>query len=221
MSLLERVDFEKGGGLVPVIAQDHRTGQVLMLGYADREALERSLETGLLTFRSRSRDRLWTKGETSGNVLRIVELQPDCDGDTVLALVDPAGPACHTGAVSCFPAAPTLPDLAATLTARRAADPATSYTARLLADRNHRLKKLGEEAVELAVACADGDRDRVAEEAADLVYHVLTACLAADVELSDVLGALRDRAGRPSTGSPGDRRSATVRDQSEQRQEDQ
>jgi phosphoribosyl-AMP cyclohydrolase / phosphoribosyl-ATP pyrophosphohydrolase len=189
------LDFEKGGGLVAVIAQHHLNGQVLMLGYADRDALERSLETGLLTFHSRTRGRSWTKGETSGNVLRIVALHGDCDGDAVLALVDPAGPSCHTGQTSCFDAAPTLPRLARTLEARRHALPAGSYTARLLADRNHRLKKLGEEAVEVAVACADGDRDRVREEAADLLYHVLVACLAEDVTLEAILDTLDGRAG--------------------------
>jgi len=190
---LARLDFDKGGGLVAVIAQHHRTGEVLMLGYADREAMERSVETKLLTFRSRSRDRLWTKGETSGNVLRIVALEPDCDGDTVLALVDPTGPACHTGSRSCFGTPPTLPALADTLDRRREADPADSHTARLLADRNLRLKKLGEETVELAVACALDEPGTVAEEAADLLYHTLVACLAAGVVLDDVLVALERR----------------------------
>jgi phosphoribosyl-AMP cyclohydrolase / phosphoribosyl-ATP pyrophosphohydrolase len=190
-----RLDFEKGGGIVPVIAQHHRTGQVLMLGYADRAAIDRSLETGLLTFRSRTRDGLWTKGATSGNVLRIVSIHQDCDSDAVLALVDPAGPTCHTGARSCFGGSATLPALAETLARRRAADPGESYTARLLGDPNQRLKKLGEEAVELAVACAGGDAGHVAEEAADLLYHVLVACMAEGVELDDVLRALERRAG--------------------------
>jgi phosphoribosyl-AMP cyclohydrolase / phosphoribosyl-ATP pyrophosphohydrolase len=188
------LDFQKGGGLVPVIAQHHLTGEVLMLGYADRDAVERSLDTGLLTFHSRSRGRSWTKGETSGNVLRVVALHADCDGDTLLALVDPAGPTCHTGQTSCFGAPPTLPALARTLDDRRGAPPEESYTARLLGDRNHRLKKLGEEAVELALACADGHADRVREEAADLVYHVLVACLAEGVTLEAVLRALDRRA---------------------------
>lgn len=192
---LDGLDFDKGGGLLPVVAQHHRTGQVLMLGYADRAALEASMESGLLTFRSRSREGQWTKGETSGNVLRVVAMEADCDHDAVLALVDPAGPTCHTGERSCFGPPPTLQALADTLEARRGADPAKSYTARLLADRNHRLKKLGEEAVELAVACADGDRARITDEAADLLYHTLVACLAEGVGLDDVLNALERRAG--------------------------
>jgi phosphoribosyl-AMP cyclohydrolase / phosphoribosyl-ATP pyrophosphohydrolase len=191
---LDRIDFEKGGGLVPVIAQHHRTGTVLMLGYADRSALEQTVRTGLLTFFSRSRGARWTKGETSGNTLSVVRLDADCDGDTVLALVEPAGPTCHTGAEACFPARPTLPALADTIARRRDADPEASYTARLLADRNHRLKKLGEEAVELAVACADGDADRVREEAGDLLYHLVVACAAEGVSLDDVLQALDRRA---------------------------
>ncbi|MFW5950626.1 MAG: bifunctional phosphoribosyl-AMP cyclohydrolase/phosphoribosyl-ATP diphosphatase HisIE [Gemmatimonadota bacterium] len=196
---LDALDFDKGAGLLCVIAQHHLTGEVLMLGYATREALDRTLETGRLTFHSRSRDKLWTKGETSGNTLRVVSLHADCDRDAVLARVDPAGPTCHTGARSCFQAPPPLRALADTLEARRSAAeagaaPAESYTVRLLADRNHRLKKLGEEAVELAVACADGDAARVREEGADLLYHVLVACAAEGVTVEDLLTVLADRA---------------------------
>jgi phosphoribosyl-ATP pyrophosphohydrolase/phosphoribosyl-AMP cyclohydrolase len=191
---LGALDFAKGGGLVPVIAQHDLTGEVLMLGYASREALERSLEDRLLTFHSRSRGALWTKGETSGNRLRVVALHVDCDHDAVLARVRPDGPACHTGARSCFGAPPTLAALADRLEARRTASPGSSYTARLLADRNQRLKKLGEEATELAVACADGDIERVRQEAADVVYHVLVAAMAAGVRLEQVLETLAERA---------------------------
>ncbi len=190
---LGRLDFDKGDGLVPVIAQHHRTGVVLMLGYADRDALERTIESGLLTFRSRSRGRAWTKGETSGNTLRVVALEPDCDADTILALVDPAGPTCHTGAASCFGARPVLSALADTLAERQGADPTVSYTARLLADRNHRLKKLGEESVELAVACTGREAGPIAEEAADLLYHALVACQAEGVGLDQILAALAGR----------------------------
>ncbi|MBW3554990.1 MAG: bifunctional phosphoribosyl-AMP cyclohydrolase/phosphoribosyl-ATP diphosphatase HisIE [Gemmatimonadetes bacterium] len=188
--------------LTPLIAQHALTGEVLMLGYATSESLARTRETGLLSFHSRSRDALWTKGETSGNVLRVVSIHGDCDDDALLARVLPAGPTCHTGARSCFGAPPTLAALADTIEDRAAAaeaahgsaSPETSYTARLLADRNLRLKKLGEEAAELAVACADEDRPRVKEEAADVVYHVLVAARAAGVPLADVLEALEARA---------------------------
>lgn len=193
-----RLDFTKAtpAGLLPVIAQHYLTGEVLMLGYATRGAVDASLESGSLTFHSRSRDALWTKGETSGNTLRVVSLHPDCDGDAVLARVRPAGPTCHTGTRSCFTAAPTLAGLADTLEARRDGDPESSYTARLLGDRNHRLKKLGEEAAELAVACADEDVARVKEEAADVVYHALVAAMAVGVGVEDVLEVLEERRAR-------------------------
>lgn len=190
---LDAVNFAKGGGTVPLVAQDARTGEVLMLGYADREALERSLETGDLWFRSRSKGRLWRKGERSGNVLRVASLHADCDADAVLARVVPAGPACHTGARSCFGAAPTLVAAADTIAARSEAPADESYTRRLLDDPNLRLKKLGEEATELALACAAADRACVAEEAADLLYHALVACRGAGVGAEEVLGVLEAR----------------------------
>lgn len=196
---LDALDFAKGGGVVPVVAQHARTGEVLMLAYANREALERTLESGRLWLWSRSRERLWPKGETSGNVQRLVSLHADCDADAVLARVEPAGPACHTGEASCFSAPPTLAALDAVLAAREVAPAPESYTARLLADRNLRLKKLGEEALELAVACADRDAARAAEEAADLLYHALVACRAAGADAGAILAALERRL--PATAS--------------------
>jgi phosphoribosyl-AMP cyclohydrolase / phosphoribosyl-ATP pyrophosphohydrolase len=194
-SALDALDFAKGGGTVPLIAQDAHTGEVLMQGFADREALARSLEGGELWFLSRSKGRLWRKGETSGHALRLVSLHADCDADAVLARVLPGGPTCHTGARSCFGAPPTLAALAAVVAERAAAPPSgESYTQRLLADPNLRLKKLGEEAVELAVACQAGDPRRVAEEAADLLYHLAVACAGAGVELEQVLARLQARA---------------------------
>lgn len=196
---LDALDFAKGGGIVTIVAQDHRTGVVLMVAGADREALERTLATGEMHYRSRSRG-LWHKGATSGNVQRVVSLSPDCDGDTVLARVLPAGPACHTGAVSCFGEAALGADelgaLDATIAARRRDGEAAgaSYTRKLLDDRNLRLKKLGEEAAELVTACADGDRARAAEEAADLVYHTLVALHAVGGSLNDVRTVLAERA---------------------------
>jgi phosphoribosyl-ATP pyrophosphohydrolase/phosphoribosyl-AMP cyclohydrolase len=227
---LEAIDFSKGGGLVPLLAQHADSGEVRMLGFADREALEATLETGEVHFFSRRRNALWRKGETSGNRLKLVSLHVDCDRDAALALVLPAGPTCHTGADSCFGAPPLLVELAGVIEERAAAGvsrtaPAPggedgrteeraagasgrteeraagatgqaasgSYTARLLNDRNLRLKKLTEEAGELAVACADGDPARVAEEAADLLYHALVACRPAGVRLDDILATLRER----------------------------
>lgn len=192
---LDGLDFDKGGGLLPVIAQDARTGEVLMLAWASREALERTLASGEMWYFSRSRDELWHKGATSGNVQRLRSLHADCDADAVLALVEPAGSACHTGSRTCFGAAPTLVALQDVLRARAADRPEGSYTARLLDDRDLRLEKLAEEATELALECARPDRDsaRVAEEAADLLYHLLVACLGAGVELEDVLEVLDRR----------------------------
>src|SRR5690606_2524402 len=196
---LDALDFARGDGLVTVVVQHARTGVVLMLAHADRTALERTLETGETWFWSRRRRELWHKGATSGNTQTLLGLFRDCDGDAILALVEPAGPACHTGAESCFEGRPTLPALADVIERRRAAAVGPSYTARLLADENLRLKKLGEEAVELALACRNGDAGTAASEAADLLYHVLVACAGADVRLDDVLRVLQGRRSASAT----------------------
>jgi phosphoribosyl-ATP pyrophosphohydrolase/phosphoribosyl-AMP cyclohydrolase len=201
---LDALNFDKGNGTVTVIAQDAASGAVLMVAAADREALERTLATGEMHYRSRTRG-LWHKGATSGNVQRVVSLSPDCDGDAVLARVLPAGPACHTGAVSCFGQDALAPDALSTLDATIAtrsaipagADAAPSYTRRLLDDRNLRLKKIGEEAAELVAACADGDVDRARAEVADLIYHALVALRAVGGSLADVRAVLSARAGQP------------------------
>lgn len=195
---LDRLDFEKGGGLVTVVAQDVATGAVLMLAHADREALERTISSGQMHYRSRTRG-LWHKGATSGNTQRVVELRADCDGDAVLALVEPAGPACHTGRPSCFDAPEFAPqdvlgDLDRTIAARAAGGSDQSYTRRLLGDRNLRLKKVGEEAAELVLACADENVDRAVNETADLWYHSLVALRALGGSLAPVLDVLRERA---------------------------
>jgi phosphoribosyl-ATP pyrophosphohydrolase/phosphoribosyl-AMP cyclohydrolase len=186
-----------------VIAQDARTGVVLMVAHADREALERTVETGEMHYRSRTRG-LWHKGATSGNTQRVVSLSADCDGDAVLARVVPAGPACHTGSISCFGGealhADALSSLDATVAARQhvAGDEGRrSYTRQLLGDRNLRLKKIGEEAAELVTACADADASRAAEEAADLLYHAIVALRAVGATLDEVRMVLASRAGRP------------------------
>ena len=194
-------------GLVPVIAQDAAGGRVLMVAWANREALQRTLATGQLHFWSRSRRSIWRKGETSGHVLRLRTLHADCDGDTVLALVDPTGPACHTGEESCFgEAAAAMPGagvaagadgaidrLWAVIEERARTRPEGSYTTRLLGDENLRLKKLGEETAELVAALARGDTARIPEEAADLLYHTLTALRGAGVDLAAVVAALEGR----------------------------
>ena len=199
---LDALDFQKGSGLVTVVAQDSHSGAVLMVAFADREALERTIATGQMHYRSRTRG-LWHKGATSGNSQRVVSLTADCDGDAVLARVEPAGPACHTGASSCFGEVAlegdTLSKLDAVIASRAATAGATppSYTQRLLGDRNLRLKKIGEEGAELVAALADADPERATSEAADLLYHALVALRALGVGLDDVRHALDERA-RPT-----------------------
>lgn len=200
---LDRLDFRKGEGLVPVVAQDASDGAVLMVAWADRAALERTLETGEMHFFSRSRGELWRKGETSGNVLRVRELHADCDGDTVLARVRPTGPACHTGERTCFGEAgvgtassgpgDVLARLWAVLEERARERPAGSHTVRLLDDENLRVKKLGEESAEVIAALVRGDARDVPAEAADLLYHLLVALLGAGSSLDDVLEELERR----------------------------
>ena len=187
---LNALDFEKGNGLVTVVTQDVFTGVVLMVAQADREALEKTLATGEMHYRSRTRG-LWHKGATSGNTQQVVSLAPDCDNDVVLARVRSAGPACHAGTRSCFGDdgldAGALQTLSGVIEARAATtEPSSSYTRRLLDDRNLRLKKIGEEAAEFVTACADGDAARAREEAADLFYHALVALRSVGVSLDDV-----------------------------------
>jgi phosphoribosyl-ATP pyrophosphohydrolase/phosphoribosyl-AMP cyclohydrolase len=177
-----------------------------MVAHADREALEHTLASGEMHYRSRTRG-LWHKGTTSGNVQQVVSLLADCDGDAVLARVRSPGPACHTGSRSCFGvaalAADALGALDATIAARVTDTPPPSagekpsYTRRLLADRNLRLKKIGEESAELVTACADGDRSRAIDETADVVYHSLVALHAIGGTLDDVRAALAARVGAP------------------------
>ena len=196
------LDFEPAAlryddrGLVPCVAQDIRSGAVLMVAWADRPALEATRETGLAHFFSRSRQRQWQKGETSGNVLRVRDVRVDCDRDTLVLRVDPAGPACHTGARTCFdPYEPALELgwLARVLEARGKAPSAESYTARLLEAGVPRIaQKVGEEAVETVIA-ALGEGDDFADEAADLLYHLLVLCQAKGVPLERIATVLRRR----------------------------
>ena len=193
---LDALNFEKGSGLVSVVTQHARTGQVLMLAFANRDAVERTLATGEMHYHSRTRG-LWHKGASSGNTQQVISLTADCDGDTILARVIPAGPACHTGAVTCFGAvaADTLGELDAMIDSRSVLPPSdtVSYTAKLLGDRNLRLKKIGEESSEFVTACADGDAARATEEAADLLYHMLVALHAVGGSLDGVRSELRAR----------------------------
>ena len=189
------LDFAKSGGRVTVITQDAESGTVLMVAHADREAVEKTIESGEMYYTSRTRG-LWHKGATSGNTQRVISLDADCDHDAILARVKPAGPACHTGSQSCFgrPPADVLSSLAQTIDARAADESSSkSYTRKLLADRNLMLKKIGEESAELVVACADADAERAAEEAADLIYHVMVALRSIGVSIDDVRRTLASR----------------------------
>jgi phosphoribosyl-AMP cyclohydrolase / phosphoribosyl-ATP pyrophosphohydrolase len=194
---LEAVRFGDDG-LVPVVAQDYRSGDVLMLAYADREALERTGASGEAHYHSRSRGVLWRKGETSGHTQRVHDVRVDCDGDAVLYLVHQTGPACHTGAATCFGEAGwgnTLGRLARTIAERARTRPTDSYTARLLEAGTARIaQKVGEEAVETVIAAAAPDAERLAAEAADLLYHLLVLLEAKRLPLDRVFEELERRA---------------------------
>jgi len=201
---MEEIEFDRDG-LVPCVMQDWATGEVLTLAYVNEEALRRTRETGEMHFWSRSRDELWRKGETSGNVMRVRQLRFDCDADALVALVEPAGPACHTGERSCFhreletgeaPEPATHESLAAlerTIAARAAERPEGSYTAELLADPPRTGDKVREEADEVARAAAGETDERLAEEAADVLYHLLVLMRSRDLPLSAALEVLNGR----------------------------
>ncbi len=188
-------------GLVPVVVQDRASGDVLMLAYANAAALARTAETGFAHFWSRSRGGLWKKGETSGNLLKVVELRLDCDRDTLLMLVDPAGPACHTGTRSCFgdstpTAAGNLEEVRRVVADRARRRPAGSYTAKLLSKGlDHALKKVGEEATEVILAAKGESGERLAEESADLLFHLLVVLEQRGVALTQVMDVLARRRG--------------------------
>lgn len=199
MTPLHNIDFDKGGGLVPAIVQDASTRQVLMLAWMSREALDATLESGKVTFFSRSKNRLWVKGATSGNTLSLVSIRLDCDGDTLLVEARPAGPACHTGTISCFddgdaPGLGFLARLATVIASRKAADPDSSYVARLLAAGPLKVaQKVGEEGVETALAGVAESDDALTGEAADLLFHLLVLLESRDIPLSAVIETLRAR----------------------------
>ncbi|WP_332679054.1 bifunctional phosphoribosyl-AMP cyclohydrolase/phosphoribosyl-ATP diphosphatase HisIE [Brevundimonas sp.] len=194
------LDFDKSGGLIPVVVQDAATLQVLTLAYMDRAALDETLASGEATFFSRSRGGRWRKGETSGDRLHVVSVTPDCDADSLVLKVRPVGNACHLDRVSCFgeddaPGLGRIARLEATIAARAAADPAESWTARLLSEGVKRAaQKVGEEGVETALAGAAGPDTELASEAADLVYHLLVLLRARNMVFQDVLDVLARRA---------------------------
>lgn len=197
------LDWGKGGGLVPAVVQDADSGAVLMLGYMNREALEASRASGRVTFWSRSKGRLWTKGETSGHHLEITAIAADCDRDALLVLARPRGPACHLGTPTCFGADPPraaaqsvsfLVLLQRVIDARIATRPPGSYTATLLADGQRRIaQKVGEEGLELALAAVAQSDAEVIGEAADLLYHALLLLRSRDLSLERVVEELEAR----------------------------
>lgn len=196
---IETIDFAKSGGLLPAIVQHARTRQVLMLGYMNAEAVRQTIDTRVVTFFSRSKDRLWVKGETSGNTLSLVSVRVDCDRDALLVEAEPAGPVCHLGTTGCFddgeaPGVGFIEALASIVRARREADPKESYVARLLASGPLKAaQKVGEEGVEVALAAAAQDDASLTEEAADLVFHLIVALESRGVPLSVVVETLRAR----------------------------
>ncbi|MGB3618726.1 MAG: bifunctional phosphoribosyl-AMP cyclohydrolase/phosphoribosyl-ATP diphosphatase HisIE [Catalinimonas sp.] len=194
------IDFEKSGGLVPAVVQDATTDRVLMLGYMNREALEKTRAEGRVTFWSRSKQRLWTKGETSGNYLHLRQMLVDCDGDTLLIKADPAGPVCHTGAETCFRETNAargtrfLDHLKGVIRDRRQHPDEHSYTASLFRKGINKIaQKVGEEAVELVIEAKDANDDLFRNEAADLLFHLLVLLEARGVDLDEVMGVLEAR----------------------------
>jgi phosphoribosyl-ATP pyrophosphohydrolase/phosphoribosyl-AMP cyclohydrolase len=197
-TLADTLDWSKGDGLLPLIVQHAHDGRVLMLGYTDRSALARTLDTRDVHFWSRSKQRIWRKGESSGHVLSLVSIAADCDRDALLAQALPQGPTCHLGTPSCFDGSPRahpwLNELEALIATRAGKDPASSYVAHLLAGAStRRAQKVGEEGVEVALAAAIGDIDALRSEAADLVFHLLVLLRGAGIPLADVIGELERR----------------------------
>ena len=201
-----QLDWDKGDGLLPAVVQDADEGKVLMLGFMNRDALRHTLGDGRVTFYSRTRQSLWTKGETSGNFLEVVSVSADCDADTLLVLAWPKGPVCHEGTATCFPRAEAtaagrlsfLASLEHVLAERIARNPEGSYTAELFQQGRGRIaQKIGEEGVELALAAVGTEDSEVVSEAADLVYHLLLLLRERGLSLADVVAELELRhAGR-------------------------
>lgn len=197
-----KIDFQKySDSLVPAIVQDSRTQRVLMLGFMNAEAFEMTQKLGRVTFYSRSRKRIWTKGETSGNFLTVEEIKTDCDSDTLLIKAKPDGHVCHQGTDTCFDEENNGNDLLFSLFSlervikeRKNAPKENSYTSRLFAEGINRIaQKVGEEAVELVIEAKDSDDERFTQEAADLLYHLLVLMVQKNIELADVIKTLRKR----------------------------
>ncbi len=200
---IKKLDFTKGDGLIPAIIQDANSWQVLMLGYMNKEALERTLEEETVTFYSRSKERLWTKGESSGNTLKLVDLQADCDNDTLLILAEPQGPTCHTGKKSCFHQKKFKPkagkmdflvDLEELIQSRREELPEDSYTTYLFNKGIDKIaQKVGEEAVETVIESKNSKKKKLVGEAADLLFHLMVLLVERDISMKKVVKRLKKR----------------------------
>lgn len=194
------VDFDKCGGLVPAIVQDAKTKNVLMLGYMNPEALQKTQQTGLVTFYSRSRQCLWTKGETSGNRLHVVSIKSDCDNDTLLVLANPDGPTCHTGTDTCWGEENTpnpllfLSELSDFIEQRHREMPEGSYTTSLFRDGLNRMaQKVGEEALELVIEATNGTNERLIYEGSDMLYHLIVLLTSKGLRIEDMAAELMER----------------------------
>lgn len=193
------LDFDKMGGILPAVIQDTKTNEVLMLGFMNLEAYEKTLSEGLVTFYSRTKKRLWTKGEESGNFMDVVEIKEDCDADTLLIRVNPRGPACHTGTRTCFGESVRddlsfLQHLQELLRSRKEELPEQSYTAKLFSNGPRKIaKKVGEEAAELIIEAMDSDDDKFLNEAADLLFHMTILLVDRGYKLEDLSRILAER----------------------------
>ncbi len=194
----EKLNFEKLGGLIPAVVLDESTNQVLMLGFMNREAFEKTIETKRVTFFSRSKNALWIKGESSGNFLNLVDIKTDCDNDSLLITAKPEGPTCHTGDYSCFGVEKSninfLNQLSALIKERKKNLPENSYTTKLFKEGANRIiQKVGEEAIETVIAAKNRDRKEIINETSDLFYHLLVMLTEQEIEFEDVLSKLVER----------------------------
>jgi len=196
---INQLNFSKFNGLIPAIIIDIRNQQILMLGFMNKEALQKTIDTKLITFFSRKRNVLWTKGETSGNYLNLVDIKPDCDNDSLLVYVLPEGPTCHLGNYSCFnleniPSLNFLNELFALIKDRKEKLPSDSYTSKLFKEGENRIiQKVGEEAVETLIAAKNRNKTEIVNEVSDLIYHLLVLLADQNIELEDIVNNLEGR----------------------------